>query len=158
METEKMTAEERARIIVKHCQNTDGDERPFIEDVSFVVYNIQQACSEAREEGKRDSIIEFCEGDRSMLAKYEQKAYQKGFLAGAAEMREKGIEERKFWINPLEVDPLVKEAYRNGAAEMRERAAKIAEEGIFLNDSSPEALFGKACGKAIRSLPLSPEP
>ena len=39
---------------------------------------LAQARAEAYEEGKRDSIIEFCEGDRSMLAEYEQKAYAKG--------------------------------------------------------------------------------
>lgn len=40
------------------------------------------------EMGKRDSIIEFCEGDRSMLAEYEQKAFDKGFW-GAKEECEK---------------------------------------------------------------------
>jgi len=40
------------------------------------------------------------------------------------------------------------------AAEMREAAAKVAEEGRFLHDDSPEARWGKACAAAIRALPL----
>lgn len=40
---------------------------------------------EGYEDGKRDSIIEFCEGDHSPLAEYEQKAYVKG--------RKEGLEE-----------------------------------------------------------------
>jgi hypothetical protein len=37
------------------------------------------------------------------------------------------------------------------AAAEREACAKIAENGNFLHDDSPEAKFGKACAAAIRA-------
>jgi hypothetical protein len=38
-----------------------------------------------------------------------------------------------------------------GAAAEREACAKVAENGNFLHDDSPEAKFGKACAAAIRA-------
>lgn len=37
------------------------------------------------------------------------------------------------------------------AAAEREACAKVAEDGRFLHDDSPEAKFGKACAAAIRA-------
>ncbi len=37
-------------------------------------------------------------------------------------------------------------------AETIERCAKVCEEGRFLHDEAPDAIFGKACAKAIRAL------
>jgi hypothetical protein len=37
------------------------------------------------------------------------------------------------------------------AAAEREACAKVAENGLFLHDDSPEARFGKACAAAIRA-------
>jgi hypothetical protein len=37
------------------------------------------------------------------------------------------------------------------AAAEREACAKVAENGRFLHDDSPEAKFGKACAAAIRA-------
>ncbi len=37
------------------------------------------------------------------------------------------------------------------AAAEREACAKVAENGNFLHDDSPEARFGKACAAAIRA-------
>lgn len=36
-------------------------------------------------------------------------------------------------------------------AEEREACAKVADDGRFLHDDSPEAKFGKACATAIRA-------
>lgn len=36
-------------------------------------------------------------------------------------------------------------------AEEREACAKVADDGRFLHDDSPEAKFGKACAAAIRA-------
>jgi spore coat polysaccharide biosynthesis protein SpsF (cytidylyltransferase family) len=37
------------------------------------------------------------------------------------------------------------------AAAEREACAKVADDGRFLHDDSPEAKFGKACAAAIRA-------
>jgi hypothetical protein len=37
------------------------------------------------------------------------------------------------------------------AAAEREACAKVADDGCFLHDDSPEAKFGKACAAAIRA-------
>ena len=42
-------------------------------------------------------------------------------------------------------------AYAAGAAAEREACAKVAENGRFLHDDSPEARFGKSCAAAIRA-------
>jgi hypothetical protein len=39
----------------------------------------------------------------------------------------------------------------NAALEEREACAKVADDGRFLHDDSPEAKFGKACAAAIRA-------
>lgn len=78
---EPKTAEERAERCLPGCYDPTGKECSADErcEIHFrVAQEIQQAIDEAREEGKRDSIIEFCEGDRSLLAEYEAKAYEKG--------------------------------------------------------------------------------
>lgn len=41
--------------------------------------------------------------------------------------------------------------YRNTVAAEREACAKVADNGRFLHDDSPEAKFGKACAAAIRA-------
>lgn len=89
-----MTTEERAEKIrnmtlaleiVNHVLETQREGSPIYgeQSTAWVAAQIR----EAYEEGKRDSIIEFCEGDRSMLAEYEQKAYAKGRTS----MREEAV-------------------------------------------------------------------
>ena len=59
--------------------------------------------------------------DYVLAARYDQMArcYQMA-------MEEK-CKEHKFWMSPLEVDPLIKGAYTQGFSEAIERAAKVAE-------------------------------
>lgn len=64
----------------------------FDRHLSAVAYRgliemIAQALEEMYENGKRDSIIEFCEGDRSMLAEYEQKAHASGYAEAKADLQ-----------------------------------------------------------------------
>ena len=37
-------------------------------------------------------------------------------------------------------------------ADALEEAAKVCEGGRFLHDDAPDAIFGKACAKAIRAI------
>ena len=91
----------------------------------------------AYENGKRDSIIEFCEGDRSMLAEYEQKAYDKGFTAGAvdkekayAEAYEKGkLENWEIAKGKFESNQFVA-----GFTACRERAREIVLKDHYCYD------------------------
>ena len=41
-------------------------------------------------------------------------------------------------------------AWQAATIAERERCAKIAEGGCFLHEKAPDAMFGKACAKAIR--------
>ena len=84
--SDKMTAEERAELVCRPLlviMPQDEHWRDFVVDVANQIKSAEEA---AREEGKRDSIIEFCEGDRSLLAEYEQKAEVQGFQRGQREM------------------------------------------------------------------------
>ena len=47
-------------------------------------------------------------------------------------------------------------AERKAREDMRERAAQIAEGGRFLHDEALDAILGRACAKAIRSLKVEP--
>jgi hypothetical protein len=139
METEKMTAEERLAIFW-------ADEG---KDFDTLLILFRQACSEARLEGIKQHFKECDER--------EAKKYQEGRREGAAEMREKGIEERKFWINPLEVDPLVKEAYRNGAAEAY-KASALKAHALMIDDPRNEGLIVMNEWANLRALPLESKP
>jgi hypothetical protein len=52
---------------------------------------------------------------------------------------------------PLIVVTMCRDALRKLVASEREACAKVAENGRFLHDDSPEAKFGKACAAAIRA-------
>jgi hypothetical protein len=47
--------------------------------------------------------------------------------------------------------PHLVELVNHAINEEREACAKVAENGRFLHDDSPEARFGKACAAAIRA-------
>jgi len=52
---------------------------------------------------------------------------------------------------PLIVVCMFRDALRKLVAAEREACAKVADDGRFLHDDSPEAKFGKACAAAIRA-------
>lgn len=52
---------------------------------------------------------------------------------------------------------MVAAARREGAAEMRERAAQCLLNGSFLHDEAPVARLAREAAAAIRALPLTPE-
>jgi hypothetical protein len=52
---------------------------------------------------------------------------------------------------PLIVVSMFRDALRKLVASEREACAKVAENGRFLHDDSPEARFGKSCAAAIRA-------
>jgi hypothetical protein len=41
--------------------------------------------------------------------------------------------------------------FERAVAAEREACAKVCENGLFLHDNAPDALFGKACARAIRA-------
>jgi hypothetical protein len=43
------------------------------------------------------------------------------------------------------------EGYEIGVATEREACAKVCENGTFLHDFSPEAVYSRACARAIRA-------
>lgn len=43
------------------------------------------------------------------------------------------------------------EGYEIGVAAEREACAKVCENGTFLHDFSPEAVYSRACARAIRA-------
>ncbi len=79
----EMTPQERAEKIFRdynygHAAELSHEAKGYVAEIAT---QISEAEREAYENGKRDSIIEFCEGDRSLLAEYEQTAYAAGFRA-----------------------------------------------------------------------------
>jgi hypothetical protein len=59
--------------------------------------------------------------------------------------------ESEFWsVNEAMLEEWLPFLQAIAAAE-REACAKVAENGNFLHDDSPEAKFGKACAAAIRA-------
>jgi hypothetical protein len=70
-------------------------------------------------------------------------------------MTEKDIvrlaEEAELWAHKDREYAAIERFANLVAAEEREACAKVAENGRFLHDDSPEAKFGKACAAAIRA-------
>lgn len=87
-------------------------------DVRFIEKEIAATLAEVRAEGARDAIIEFCEGDRSKLAQACEKAAQEGY--------ERGVN--------LNVTPLVHAAFASGVEAMREMAAKVIDQAVWVDE------------------------
>jgi predicted type IV restriction endonuclease len=79
---------------------------------------------------------------RFIFSAEERDAIAAELEAYAKEYFERGSEQCK-----LERKRCEEIARREGMME----AADIAEGGCFLHDEAPDAIFGKACGKAIRA-------
>jgi len=50
-----------------------------------------------------------------------------------------------------EIMELLALAFEGGRVAEREACAKLCENGVFLHDQAPDALFGRAVAKAIRA-------
>jgi hypothetical protein len=59
--------------------------------------------------------------------------------------------EAGLWVTSVERLKAVEKFTELVEAAEREACAKVAENGRFLHDDSPEARFGKSCAAAIRA-------
>ena len=65
--------------------------------------------------------------------------------------REAGFPERRAFSDLSDLYPRLERFANLVAAAEREACAKVCENGTFLHDFSPEAVYSRACARAIRA-------
>jgi hypothetical protein len=80
------------------------------------------------------------------------KPTQEQVIAWARESHMQSHHARDVWAGHIvNLENVAAFAYEAGRKDENEACAKVCENGTFLHDFSPEAVYSRACARAIRA-------